>query len=202
MGNVTRCAVALFASMLLLATGCAERASSNAPPTDAASPGPVKRHIIPFGEIHPTVGLKEYTLVTDDLERDRPEADEVVRVKIGLPHAMQTKRREDFEAVLGRDFVFTAIDEHFDDREAYISNRVVDPSKVKQADYRNVTVQFIGATRDRALVTYSNIVEDEPGGPGAWKADMTWADILAKEGGRWKYEIVHTIEFRDLTTPK
>ena len=70
---------------------------------------------------------------------------------------------------------------------------------MKQADYRNVVVQFIG---DRALVTYSNIVEDQPGGPGAWKADMTWADVFVREDGKWKYEAVHVIEFKDLTTPE
>jgi len=72
------------------------------------------------------------------------------------------------------------------------------PYKVKQVDYRNVVVQFIAG--GRALVTYSNIVEDQPGGSGAWNADMTWADILLKENGAWKYETVHLIDFRDLTT--
>lgn len=160
--------------------------------------GPLKRHLIAFEEIYPTVGLKDYALVTDNLERDRPEANAVINAKIGLPHAMQTKKREDFEAVLGRTFTFTSQDEFFD-REGYIANRVGDPSKVKRADYRNVTVQFIGG---RAMVTYSNIVEDQPGGPGAWKADMTWADVFVKENGQWKYEVVHLIDFRDLSTAK
>ena len=66
------------------------------------------------------------------------------------------------------------------------------------SDYWGFVVQFIDG---RALVTYLNIVEDEPGGPGAWKADMTWADILVNEDGKWKYELIHLIDFRDLTTP-
>jgi hypothetical protein len=122
-----------------------------------------------------------------------------MRTKLGLPRAMQTKRREDFEAIIGSDYSFRGEDEFYPDREAYVANRVGDPSKVKQADYRNVVVQFI--TPDLALVTYSNLVEDEPGGPGAWKADMTWADILKKQNGRWLYQIVHTIAFKDMTVP-
>ena len=195
----------IILSIVLLGFGCAQRTASKAENANAANAtsypptGPIKRHLIPFAPVYPTVKLTEYTLITDNLERDLTEADAVLRAKIGLPYAMHTKKREDFERVLGRNLVFTGADEHFD-REGYIANRVGDPSKVKQAEYRNVTVQFIGG--DRSLVTYSNIVEDEPGGPGAWKADMTWADILGKEDGQWKYQIVHTIDFRDLTTPK
>lgn len=146
---------------------------------------------------YPSVGLREYTLITDDLERDRAEAEAVLQAKMELPRAMHTKEREHFEQALGRDFTLHAKDEFFS-REGYIRNRVEDPSHVRRADYRNVTVQLIG---DLALVTYSNVVEDEPGGRGAWKADMTWADILSKEEGRWKYVAVHQIEFTDLTDP-
>ena len=194
--------IAMTIGMMTFA--CANQARSkaeipNAADSKAEAPaGPLKRHIVSFDEVYPAVSLKEYALVTDNFERDRPEADAVIKAKIGLPHAMQTKKREDFDAVLGRIFTFTSQDE-FVDREGYIANRVGDPSKVKQADYRSVTVQFIDG---RALVTYSNIVEDQPGGPGAWKADMTWADVLVKQDGQWKYETVHQIDFRDLTTKK
>lgn len=148
---------------------------------------------------YPSVDLHEYTLITRDLERDRSEADSIIQTKMELPHAMQTKVRSDFERILARDFVFQGGDEFFD-REGYIANRVADASRVKQADYRNVVVQFVSS--ERALVTYSNIVEDEPGGPGAWKAEMTWADIIVREDGNWKYQIVNQTGFKDLTTPK
>lgn len=145
---------------------------------------------------YPSVELSEYTLVTRDFERDRARAEAVVQAKMRLPYAMHTKQRKHFEIALAHGFTFRAADEFFD-REAYISNRVADASKVKRAEYRNVVVQFIG---DFALVTYSNVVEDQPGGPGAWKADMTWADVLVRENGEWKYLAIHQIEFRDLTT--
>lgn len=183
-------------------SGCEARlgTSENGSTSSKTAPrGAVKEHRLSIRSDHPTVGLNEYVLISDDLDRDRAEAEAVIQAKIGLPYAMQTKERKDFEAVLGRNYIFRGEDEFFD-REGYIENRVNDPSKVKSADYRNVVVQFI--TPEQALVTYSNIVEDQPGGPGAWKADMSWADVLIKEDGKWKYEIVHTIAFKDLTTPK
>ncbi len=147
---------------------------------------------------YPNIGLKEYTLITDDLERDRAIAEAVIQAEIGLPHAMQTKQRPDFEAVMAKNFMFRAENEFFD-REGYISNRVGDSSKVKQVDYRNVAIQLYG---DRALVTYSMIVENEPGGSGSLKADMSWADVLVKEDGQWKYESAHLIESRAVTPAK
>lgn len=152
-------------------TGCtADNLGANAATSNASTAGtPVaarqlKQFPIVTESKYPTVGLKEYVLITDNLQRDRAEAEVVIQTKIELPHAMQTKKREDFEAVLGRNYVFRAHDEFFD-REGYISNRVADPAKVKQADYRNVVIQFI--TPDRALVTYSNVIEDQPGRRGA-----------------------------------
>ena len=194
-----------FAALLAAASlsGCAASGlvSSNAPTNtqtrnQSKSSAPVMQFKLATDSKYPTVVLKEYTLISDDLERDRRDADAVIRTKAGLPYAMQTKQRADFEGILAKNFTFRGESEFFD-REGYISNRVGDPAKVKQADYRNVVVQFFG---ERALVTYSNIVEDQPGGPGSWKADMTWADVFAKDDGQWKYETVHLIEFRDLTT--
>ena len=197
--------LAIAISTAMIAAGCASQQVSTAHPQnpgDAGATAPAARkmekHRVPMEPVHPTVGLPEFTLVTDDPQRDREDAVNVIRAKIGLPRAMQTKERKDFEAVLGPRFTMTAKDEFFD-REGYINNRVGDPAKVKQADYRDVVLQFIG--RDRALVTYSNIVEDQPGGPGAWKADMTWADVLVRENGEWKYELVHLIAFKELISP-
>jgi hypothetical protein len=72
---------------------------------------------------YPTVGLKDYALVTDDLARDRADAEAVIQTKIGLPNAMQTKAREDFEPILASNFSMRAPGEFYD-REGYISNRV------------------------------------------------------------------------------
>jgi hypothetical protein len=147
---------------------------------------------------YPNIGLKEYVLISDDLERDRADAEAVIQLKFEAVRAMQTKLRENFEPYLARNFIFRSNDQFFD-RNEFINNRVLaNPMKVKQADYLNVVVQFIG---DIALVTYSNIVESQPG-PGAHKANMTWADILSKEDGRWKASTVHLIRFERLTAPQ
>jgi hypothetical protein len=58
------------------------------------------------------------------------------------------------------------------------------------ADYENVVLEFVG---DIALLTYRNIVVMEPGGP-EHTAHMTWADILVKENGQWKFRAVHLID--------
>lgn len=200
-----RVLVLAFLSSACLYSGCTgdrpetTYAPSNHEPARSSTSIQKKQFPIAYRSKYATVSLKEYVLISDDLERDRAEAQAVVQAKMELPRAMQTKDRKDFENILARNFVFRSEDEFFD-RSGYINNRVEDPSKVKQADYRNMAVQFI--TPERALVTYSNLVEDQPGGPGAWKADMTWADIIVKEDGQWKYETVHQVLFKDLTTLK
>lgn len=191
----------LIVWLISLAAVCGRASAgtaSNEPTAGNRSIPPARPFTLTTQSKYPTVGLKDYVLITNDLERDRAKAEAVVQAKLELPRAMQTKRREDFERVLARNYTFRAPDEFFD-RAGYIENRVGDPSKVKWVEYRNVVVQFIG---DWALITYSNVVEDEPGGLGAWKADMTWADVLVKEDGTWKYETIHQIEFKDLTTGK
>lgn len=194
--------LALAAAVSINTSGAAVRADSPiasnppAPPEQHGPKGAVHQVLLSTISPYPSVKLSEYTLVTQDLERDRAKAESVVQAKMRLPFAMHTKQRSHFERALDRGFTFRAEGELFD-REAYISNRLADPSKVKRVDYRNLVVQFIG---DFALVTYSNVVEDEPGGAGAWKADMTWADVLTKEDGEWKYLAIHLIAFRDLTT--
>jgi len=52
------------------------------------------------------------------------------------------------------------------------------------------------------MLTYRNIVEDEPGGPGAWKAEMVWSEIFVKEDGRWKVAALHSIQLKMLNDPQ
>ena len=53
---------------------------------------------------YPTVGIKEYTLTTDDLEAQRADAEAIMQVKIEVPCAMQTKDPARFDRVLARKF--------------------------------------------------------------------------------------------------
>ena len=75
---------------------------------------------------YPNVGLKEYVLISDDLERDWANAEAVMQAKVELVRAMQTKSREHFEPCLALDFKFRSEDQFFGRRE-YIDNRIGDP---------------------------------------------------------------------------
>ena len=104
---------------------------------------------------------------------------------------MQTKEADRFERILARNFVFRAEDQFYG-RADYIRERAKNKDTVITADYQNVVLQFIG---DIALLTYRNIVVIEPGGPDN-TVDMTWADVLVKEDGQWKFRAVHLIDSR------
>jgi ketosteroid isomerase-like protein len=139
---------------------------------------------------YPQVRLSTYTLICDDdLEARKAESEAVMQVKMELPRAVQTKETDRFEQILARDFVFRANDQFYG-RADYIRERASNRETVMTADYENVVLQFIG---DIALLTYRNIVVMEPGGP-EHTAHMTWADILVKEDGQWKFRAVHLID--------
>jgi len=62
--------------------------------------------------------MSSYTLITDNPERDRPEAAELMRVKADLPCAAQTKDEALFESILARYFTFA--------NEAYLYVRLIE----------------------------------------------------------------------------
>lgn len=121
-----------------------------------------------------------------------------MQAKMDWPRAMQTKERSDFEKILAKNFTLHS-PEGFADRAAYIENRVSDPSKVKTAGYDNLVLQLF---TDHAILTYNNVVEDEPGGPTAWKDRMTWMDDFVKEDGQWKVGSSRMINIITLNNPE
>jgi ketosteroid isomerase-like protein len=139
---------------------------------------------------YPQIRLGTYTLVcNDDLEARKADTEAIMQVKIEFPRAVQTKEADRFERILAREFVFRAADEFYG-RADYIRERANNKDTVMTTDYENVVLQFVG---DVALLTYRNIVVMEPGGP-EHTAHMTWADILVKENGQWKFRAVHLID--------
>jgi ketosteroid isomerase-like protein len=139
---------------------------------------------------YPQVRLSTYTLICDDdLDRKKAEAEAVMQVKTELPRAVQTKEADRFERILARDFVFHGEDEFYG-RADYIRARVNNKDTVMTADYNNVVLHFLG---DIAVLTYRNTVVIEPGGP-EHTVHMTWADILGKEDGQWKFRAVYLID--------
>ena len=146
---------------------------------------------------YPSVGIKQYTLITDNLEAQRADAEAIMQVKIEVPRAMQTKDPAQFDRALARDFIFRSEDQ-FHNRADYIRDRTTGEDRVKTADYQNLVLQFFGEV---AVLTYRNIVEDEPGGPSAWKAEIIWSEMFVKEDGRWKVGALHQIKLNMLNDP-
>ncbi len=139
----------------------------------------------------PTVGISEYTLITDDLEAQRKDAEAVMRRKKDMPLAMQKHDAALFNSWLARDFIARGENEFLGSREDYIRNRVNATWTISDVRYENLVLQFFG---DSALLTYRNIVKekDEKGVPTTWF--YTWADIWVKEDGEWKVAAIYVID--------
>lgn len=143
----------------------------------------------------PTVGISEYTLITDDVEAHRKDAEAIMRIKKDVPLAMQTKEAGLFDRALARNFTFRGFEDggEFYNREDYIRDRTGGAGKVERADYENLVLQFFG---DTAVLTYRNVVKsrDEKGAPQTWR--YTWAEVFVKEDGAWKVGALHEIDGR------
>jgi len=139
------------------------------------------------------IGISSYTLITDNAEAHRADAEAIMQVKKNYPLAMQTQDRTLFNRILARDFTFRGENEFFG-REDYINNRVQAPKSDFSVQYENLVLQFFG---EIAVLTYRNIAKnkDASGQPDEIEY-MTWADIYVKENGEWKIGGVHLIEYR------
>jgi ketosteroid isomerase-like protein len=133
----------------------------------------------------PSIGISNYTLITDDLGRDTADADAILLAKVIIPLAMQKHDVALFDSILAKDFTAQGEGEFFE-REAFIQNRVNGKWMISDVQYENLVLQFF---RDIALLTYRNTVKekDEKGMPLTWH--YTWADIWIKEDRRWKIKV-------------
>jgi Domain of unknown function (DUF4440) len=181
----------LFLVLLLtiFLTGCGANDRSIESSTDKAEAKPATQVTFTTRSKYPQVRLSSYTLLSDDVEARKADAEAVMQVKIELPRAVQTKEADRFDRILARNFVFRT-DDQFYNRADYIRARANNKDTVRTAAYENVVLQFIG---DIAFLTYRNVVVVEPGGP-EHTVHMTWADILVKEDGQWKFSAVHLID--------
>jgi Domain of unknown function (DUF4440) len=140
----------------------------------------------------PTIDMSSYTLITDNPERDRPAATELMRVKADLPRAVQTKNKALFESILARDVTFRGEDQ-WHERDAYIRDRVESRERVVTVRYENIVLQFFG---EMAVLTYRNVLNHTD---SAGKPDLlyfSWADVWVKENGKWKVRAIHVISKR------
>jgi ketosteroid isomerase-like protein len=179
-------------------TGCQVSEKSARQQSDSIKqPGTAKRYSqatlkVDYGIS--TVGISNYTLITDDVEAHRKDADAIMRVKKDWPLAMQTKDEALFNRILARDFTFRGEDEFFE-RVNYIRDRVDSPVAVETAIYENLALQFFDEV---AVLTYRNIVKgkDDRGEAETWL--YNWSDIFVKEDGEWKIGASHLIGGRKL----
>lgn len=147
---------------------------------------------IQTAEQAPGIDMASYTLITNDPERDRLDAADIMRVKAAWPRAMQTKDKALFESILARDFTFRAEDEWYE-RDAYIRDRIESHERVTAVRYENLVLQCFGQL---AVLTYRNVVShtDATGKPAT--LHMSWADIFVREQGTWKIRGSHLISLR------
>lgn len=180
----------------ILLTGCqVSEKAGRLPSNSAEQKGPKKNYsqlTLKEETNSPNIGISSYTLITNNAEAHRGDAEAIMRLKKDLPLAMQTKDASLFDRILARDFTFRAEDEFYE-RAGYIRNRVERPQTVSSAQYENLVLQLFG---DVAVLTYRNIVKvnDAIGRVGTYH--MSWADIYVKENGEWKIGAIHLIEAR------
>jgi hypothetical protein len=135
------------------------------------------------------IGIDTYTLITDNSEKDRRDAEAIMLVKVAWPRAMQTKDRALFEQILAQGFTFRASDGLLE-REAYIRDRVARPEAIGPVRYENLVLQLFGRV---AVLTYRNIVNVSAATGKAEKWHMSWADVFVQERGKWRIGASHLI---------
>jgi ketosteroid isomerase-like protein len=194
-----RCCVVVLSCTVLL-TGCQRGSDAARQKSDTPRPTDTGKQMTQISLAYETgnskIGISSYTLISDNVDAQRRDAEAIMQVKTSFPLAVQTKDRALFEKILARDFVFRGEGEPgMLRREDYINDRT-NPSggEVLTADYENIALQLFG---DIAVMTYRNIVK---GTNDKGQADppehIAWADIYVKENGEWKIGSVHVIDYR------
>jgi ketosteroid isomerase-like protein len=196
-----KCFVILLICSLLL-TGCQNRTEPvaqkpNVPPTNEIGKEIVQTNV-KFDSGNPNIGINSYTLISDNAEKQRADAEAIMQVKKNFPLAVQTKDHALFERILARDFIFRG-EMGIMRRDEYIKDRTSSLGKVLTADYENIALQFFG---DIAVMTYRNIVKgtDEKGAPDPPEY-ISWMDVYVKENSEWKIGSVHVIDYRTENVP-
>jgi hypothetical protein len=130
----------------------------------------------------PTVGIANYTLITNNLQKDSSIAREIIKAKVILPLAMQRHDLKLFDSTLSRDFIYEG-EEAFFNRAEYIQDRVNAKWMISDVRYENLVVQFFD---DYGILTYRNKVteKDEFGKDQLYT--WFWTDVWINENGRWK----------------
>ena len=130
----------------------------------------------------PTVGITNYTLISNDLSRDSANAREIIQAKVILPLAMQKHDAALFDRVLAKDFISQGEDEFFN-REEYIRDRVSGTWMISDVQYENLVLAFYDGY---GILTYTNKVKEKDEFGKEQLFTWIWTDVWVKENGQWK----------------
>lgn len=137
----------------------------------------------------PMVGIAEYTLITNNLERDSSAAREIIKTKVTLPLAMQRHDSLLFESILAIDFIYQG-EEALLNRAAYIHDRVNAKWMISDAQYENLVLEFFDGY---GILTYRNKVKEKDESGQDQLYTWFWTDVWIKENGKWKLKDLRAI---------
>lgn len=161
-------------------------------PQKASSIDSSKKHIQINFKIDvntPTVGISNYTLITNNPQRDSSDARDIIRTKVLLPLAMQKHDASLFDSVLAKNFIYQG-EENFFTRAEYIQDRVNAKWMISDAQYENLVLEFFDGY---GILTYRNKIKekDEFGKDQLYL--WFWTDVWVKENGKWKLRDLRVI---------
>lgn len=136
-----------------------------------------------------TVGITEYTLISDDIGRDSSEARKIIEAKVILPLAMQRHDAKMFDSTITRDFVYRG-EEALLNRAEYIQDRVNAKWMISDARFENIVLQFIDGY---GILTYRNKITEKDENGKDQLFTWFWTDVWAKEDGRWKVKVLQAL---------
>ena len=137
----------------------------------------------------PTVGIKGYTLITNNLKKDSIEARQLLSAKVLLPLAMQRHDEKLFDSTLAADFIYQG-EEAFFNRAEYIHDRVKAKWMISDVQYENLVLEFFNGY---GILTYRNKVKEKDEFGKDQLYTWFWTDIWIKENGKWKLKDLRAI---------
>lgn len=137
----------------------------------------------------PTVGIYSYTLISNNLQKDSIDANEIIRAKVLLPLAMQRHDAVLFDSVLASNFLYQG-EEAFLNRAEYIKDRVNAKWMISDAQYENLVLEFFD---NYGVLTYRNKIKEKDEFGKDQLYTWFWTDVWIKENGRWKLRDLRAI---------
>lgn len=137
----------------------------------------------------PTVGIRNYTLITNNLEKDSIDARAIMKAKVFLPLAMQKHDAALFDSVLASGFLYHG-EEAFFNRAEYINDRVNAKWMIFDVQYENLVIAFFD---NYGVLTYRNKIKEKDEFGNDQLYTWFWTDVWIKENGKWKLKDLRAI---------